>query len=257
MKYSEDKIIFNKIEELFAYRQLTELFKQSGLDANSAFVSGLYELQYQIYLFDAYLESVWDLDESKLQAYWTGIKDALKPFHLEDKKIHKLLKEIRSYARIESNCRKGKWPDEISYKQFYTTKSCDVRLMRHLLYKSYPELNYFCLEKSWIYYDLITEINDDIADIYEDLETYNANRFLISILRHGHLQTCESYAQFIAKVAFRATEYFKIYHSLGENAQVFEWTTNRTLETMELLQSTTDTLNHELCTSSWWLEKMK
>jgi hypothetical protein len=257
MKQTNKNAIQKKIRDLFAYRRLTDLFRTCGLDEDHPFVLDLYTLQYQIYLLDAYLESTWELDKTKLEEHWEGIRSAFAPFPFSDKKIHALLKEIRDYERIETDCRQRRWPTEVSFKKFYTTKSCDVRLIRHLLYTVHPELSQFCDEKSWVYYDLITEINDDITDVYEDLKTFNANRYLISILRKGHLRTRESYADFISRVAHQAEVYFKRNHEIGENALLFEWTADRVLETMDLLHATTHTINHKLFAASYLLDKMK
>lgn len=257
MKLTDKNVITKKIQDLFAYRRLTDLFMTCGLQDGHQLITDLYELQYQIYLLDAYLESTWALEKEKLEEHWKGIHSAFKPFHLSDKRIHSLLSEIRDYERIEANCRQKRWPTEVSFKKFYTTKSCDVRLIRHLLYTIHPELRTFCDEKSWVYYDLITEVNDDISDLYEDLETYNVNRFLISILRKGHPRTRESYAGFISRTAYQAEFYFKIHHEIGENAQVFEWTADRALETVDLLHSTTDTIDYKRCSASFLLDKMK
>ncbi len=257
MKHKNETLIKSKIDELFAYRRLTELFQWIGLKNEHAIKTHLVELQYQIYLLDDYLETTWPLDQSALDGFWKGIRSAFKPFALSENEIDRQLKEIRNYQRIESDCRIRLWPTEISFKEFYTTKSCDVRLIRHLLYTTHPSLKAFCSEKSWVYYDLITEINDDITDVYEDLKTYNANRFLISILRKGHLRTREEYVRFISKVAYQAETYFKTNHIVGENAQLFEWTTERMLETLDLLHATTNTIDHKLFAESWLLEKMK
>ena len=256
MKIAEDKLIKTKIQDLFAYRHLTDLFAQCGLRQGHPFLTALYKLQFQIYQLDAYLESNWNLEPEELERYWVAIREACKPFHFSEEKMHQLLKEIRNYERIESNCRKKIWPTEISFAQFYTTKSCDVRLIRHLLYAAYPELNQFCPERSWSYYDLITEINDDIADLYEDLETFNANRFLISILRKGHQRTHKSYSKFISQVAHEGNIIFKQNYQTGENAQVFDWTSDRVVETMALLDKTTATMDYKRCSVSLLLDKM-
>ncbi len=257
MKYSNEKEMNIKIRELFAYRRITNLFEKCGLKQSDSFPTHLVALQFQIYLLDAYLESTWALDKSKLAGYWENIKTALAPFELSEKAIKSLLREIRVYEHIEANCRIGKWPTEVPFKKFYTTKSCDVRLVRHLLYSSYPELNNYWEEDAWKYYDLITEINDDVGDVIEDLNTYNGNRFLISILRHGHLATKASYDRFLSKTAFNAEAYFRTRFLIGENVQLFEWTAERAIETKELLDQTIHTLDHTLSSSSLLLQKME
>lgn len=255
-KYSGEKEIRDKIQLLFSYRKLTSLLQLSRLDKNKEFKDHLFDIQYQIYLLDAYLEGEWLLDKSKLKSCWISIQESLAKLQYSDQQIEDLLQEIKIYERIERNCRKGKWPTDVSFKKFYTTKSCDVRLIRHLIYDASPDLGNIWKENAWVYYDLITEINDDVDDVAEDLTTFNGNRYLISILRKGNLKTEKQYRTFLENVTSKAKSYFKKHRGVGENAQLWEWTRSRSTETLELL----DTFNRESDPSSFTksllLEKM-
>lgn len=256
-KYSGDQEIRHKIDELFSYRKLSDLLVRSGLDKNLAFVAHLKEIQYQIYLLDAYLEGEWVLDQEKLDACWESIKGALSGLGYSPDQVVKLLHEIRDYERIERNCRKGKWPTKVSFKKFYTTKSCDVRLIRHLIYDAKPESKKIWKENAWVCYDLITEINDDIADVREDLNTYNGNRFLISCLRKGENKTTIKYKAYLEKVSSKAKKYFSAHAKHGENGQLASWTIARLRETLELLEKTSEEDNLALFSTSLILGKMK
>src|SRR6187402_453188 len=133
-KYTGEKEIRDKIKALFEYRKLTTLIHKAGLHKVPGFVAQLTELQYRIYLLDAYLESNWVLEKVNLQALWDDIIAALEVLVPSKKEANSLLNEIREYERIEKNCRRNKWPTQERFKKFYTTKSCDVRLIRNLIY---------------------------------------------------------------------------------------------------------------------------
>ncbi len=256
-KYSGEPEIKHKIKELFSYRKLIDLLQQGGLDKDKKFYAHLVDIQYQIYLLDAYLEGQWDLDKNALSSCWKKIKESVAKLNYTSSQIEDLLREIRDYERIERNCRKGIWPTKVSFKKFYTTKSCDVRLIRHLIYDANPELNRIWKEKDWAYYDLITEMNDDITDIQEDLNTYNGNRFLISALRKGSLKTGKQYQAYIDKITSKAKSYFKNHGTEGENDQLMRWTTDRSLETLDVLEKTVNANDPSLFSKSLLLAKMR
>jgi len=256
-KYAGEPEIRHKIEELFSYRKLIGLLQQGGLDKDKVFYANLIDIQYQIYLLDAYLEGQWDLDKSTLTTCWDKIKASLSKLNYSASQVEDLLRELRDYERIERLCRKGIWPTKVSFKKFYTTKSCDVRLIRHLIYAAHPELNLIWKEKAWAYYDLITEINDDIADLLEDMNTFNGNRFLISLLRKGSFKTEKQYRAYLEKVTSNATSYFKKHKRLGSNDQLFSWTMNRSKETLDLLDKTIYDNDPSLFSQSLLLAQMK
>ena len=256
-KYTGEQEIRDKIKELFTYRKLTDLMRYAQLDKDKTFVSQLTDVQYQIYLLDAYLESTWSLEEEKLKDLWQHIEDALRKLIPEPEDLIPLLSEIVEYERIELNCRKNKWPTREPFKKFYTTKSCDVRLIRHLIYLAKPELKEIWKEKAWACYDLITEVNDDVTDIQEDLHTYNGNRFLISMLRKGRKKTSKRYKEQLLSIVNKADAYFCKHGDQGKHDKLYEWTLTRAIETLELLESTVQKNDHSLYTSSLILAKMK
>jgi hypothetical protein len=236
-KYPVEKATKEKIKDLFSYRRLTDLLVITELVKNTAFVNHLIDIQYQIYMLDAYLESRWDLAAKELDQYWKNIKDALIKAGYHKKEIKKLTREIKKYQKIEMDCRKDKWPTKVGFKKFYSTKSCDVRLIRHLIYKAHPDLEKIWEEASWNCYDIITEVHDDIADLQEDIATYNGNRFLISILRQGAGKTIEDYESRLNAISEKAHSYFEDKNEIGQNKQLAAWTQARAKETIKLLKS--------------------
>jgi hypothetical protein len=256
-KYSDQDALKDKINQLFEYRKLNELLRIGQLDQNAKFIAHLFDIQTQIYMLDAYLESHWVLEEDELKKYWGGIQSSLEALGYPTPDHHDLLKDIRRYERIEQQCRLDEWPTKVSFKKFYTTKSCDVRLIRHLIYAASPALKENWKERIWTYYDLITEINDDIADLEEDLQTYNGNRFLISILRKGMHPTEKSYRKFIKKVGQTADDYFKQHPKQERHHELHDWINHRKKETLELLDTTMRQADIEHLSSALVLPYMK
>lgn len=256
-KYADEQAIRSKIRELFAYRRLKDLLQISQLDKNKTFVTQLIEIQFQIYQLDAYLESVWELDEARLDACWLAIAAAVSKLNYSNAQIKELLKEIRAYERIEKDCRHDKWPTKVPFKEFYLTKSCDVRLIRHLIYQAHPALSQIWNEEAWTNYDLITEINDDLSDVKEDLATYNGNRFLISLLRDGTITTYKEYHKYLIGIISVSKVYFKKSLYRGDHLQLFEWTAERAIETMALLDKINLTPDLITPSAAYLLKKME
>ena len=100
-------------------------------------------------------------------------------------------------------------------------------------------------------------MNDDIEDIIEDLNTYNGNRFLISVLRKGSLKTEKQYRAYMDKITVKAKAYFKKHAEEGENHQLLSWTMDRSRETLDLLDRTIHTNDPSLFSKSLLLAKMK
>lgn len=256
-KYGDTDAVRKKIEELFAYRKLNELLRIGLLDKNKKFVNHLVDIQTQIYMLDSYLEGHWELDKEKLKSYWDAIKASLRSLGYEDDEYEDLLKNIRQYEKIERQCRKDKWPTEVSFKKFYSTKSCDVRLIRHLIYQAAPSLKETWKESVWTYYDLITEINDDIADMEEDVSSYNGNRFLISILREGLKKTESRYEKFIGKAVKKANTYFEKHPKQEQHHELHDWIIMSSKETLDLLKSTVAKADIEHLSTALILKHMK
>lgn len=256
-KYQVEKTTLDKIKKLFVCRRLSDLLKLSGLDQKKDFIADVINVQYQIYRLDGYLEGQWELSNKETDHLWEGIFISLRAMGYKEKAIKTMVLEIRDYEKIEKNCRKDKWPTKVSLKDFYVTKSCDVRLIRKLIYHGHPELSERWKEKSWKYFDIITEINDDIADIHEDILTYNGNRFLISILRKGADKTIQRYSEYLTDVTEKATVYFSDRLEEGSYKQLAGWTADRSLQTFNLLETLVKSKTMDQLSASLMLAKMK
>jgi hypothetical protein len=252
-----DKGTIDKIKKLFAYRKLTDLLKISGLDQDKEFVASIINVQYQIYRLDAYLESQWELDRKVIKSLWRAIFVSLESMGYKKKQIEKMVGQIGDYEKIERNCRKDEWPTSVSLKKFYLTKSCDVRLIRHLIYKAHPDLKELFKENAWEYFDIITEINDDISDVLEDIHTYNGNRFLIAILRKGADQAVKKYKDYLSALTTQANEYLTPKIQKGKYKQLAGWMNDRSLQTLKLLDHYVQPKNLSRLSESLLLQHMK
>lgn len=236
---AERQTISQKITELFAYRRIPELLRMAGIESDSPFVTRLYRLQEVIYGLDHYLESHWKVRKKELKDIWEQIYEALWAFGIEKKEARKYVKDIRSYEQYELDLRKKKLPLEKSIKSLYAWKSCDVKLMRRLIYRHAPGLEAQLAEKDWVCYDLITEVNDDVHDVYEDCETINGNRFMLSLLVRGKRKTRKAYRNFLEQTGEQARKHFKKKKRDLERS-LYGWTRERQKETEELLRETMD-----------------
>ena len=200
----------HKIDELFAYRKLPYLISTQEPDANRAkkFLQQLSDLQTAIYHLDAYLESNWDIDEQQLDAKWVIIYEKLSACGLT-KKYHKdYVSHIQKYQKHELQLREGLLPTRLSMEYFYYYKSCDVKLIRRLIYDRYPALAKLYTLGDWRYFDRITEVDDDVSDIHEDQHTINGNRFLITIKEEGIDEAKSQFSQYMKGVRQRLVKRF-------------------------------------------------
>ena len=178
----DDRQLYEKIVELFNYRQFPFLYQLTGekMEVLDEFNRKLIELQASIYYLDAYLESSWHIDDQRLASYWLKIASCLSEFGIDPLGQKNYIKHILKYQRHELQLRSGLLPHRLSMEYFYFYKSCDVKLIRRLIYENFPILNTHMTLSEWRYFDLITEVNDDVVDIFEDMSTINCNRFLLS-----------------------------------------------------------------------------
>ncbi len=229
------KIAKAKIDDLFSYRLLLWLLGHSKISEQDAFLRKLKALQTKIYLLDHYLETTWDLDEKMLTAFWEAIYEDLEAFDLSRAEAVNMCKQIEKYQSHERSMRDKKSPTRFSIRHFYYYKSCDVKLMRSLIYLADPSLQRIVRRTDWTDFDLITEVNDDIADLQEDLEIYNANRFMFQLKETGKTNTGEVFQSFLNEI--EAANHKRFEGSKSENAQHISQSTALAIkETSSLLR---------------------
>lgn len=191
--------LYNKIIDLFEYREFPFLFELAGATANKKVevMDKLVDLQTQIYYLDEHLESNWEVDYKQLDHWWNEIYRSLSQFGIKRAECYEMTAHIRKYQKHELELRSRLFPTRFSMTFFYFYKSCDVKLLRTLLYKSFPKLNRYAKAGDWRFFDFVTEVNDDVEDVFEDVDTINANRFLISLYQLGQAKTKDVFNAFL------------------------------------------------------------
>ncbi len=193
-------MIREKIEKLFNYRRIPFLMEFLKEEEKTGLWDQLIDLQFAIYRFDQYLEENWILSEESLNALWEGIYYELRKLAYDKTQAVSMCHHIRRYALHERQLRKAKTPLRFQKSYFYYYKSCDVRLIRQILFDRSKSLRQSHRLSDWKYFDLITEINDDVEDVFEDLATINANAFMISILLKDKKVSVEEFKEFVHEI---------------------------------------------------------
>lgn len=188
-----------KIESLFEYRMFDILYQMSGKQKSdiSRFHGQLKSLQSSIYHLDAHLEENWEINQSILSQRWFDIYKSLATFGIPLENCESYCNHIKRYETHEIQIRQGKMPERYTMEYFYFYKSCDVKLLRKLIFEKLLVGKSRFLPSEWRWFDLITEVNDDVEDLFEDLDFINGNRFLISIIRNGKIKTKTEFESFI------------------------------------------------------------
>lgn len=198
-----DKSLDLKIEELFTYRAFGELYALTGEKKTilADFHIRLKNLQASIYYLDAYLEEHWVLDENIIKEKWSLIHQCLFDLGIAYDKVDKYTSHILKYEKHERAIREGMLPSKYTLKYYYFYKSCDVKLMRRLITERFPTLKNLFNLTDWKLFDLVTEINDDATDIFEDITTINGNSILLSNLLLGKNQTEKQFITFLNELS--------------------------------------------------------
>jgi len=193
-----------KIVDLFEYRQLPLLMELGQGTVDMEFYEHLLQLQAAIYHLDHELETMWDVPMRLIDDRWAAIHLCLSTLGVPVACHDNYCRHIYKYQRHELELREQRFPMRLSMEYFYFYKSCDVKLLRKLIYDRYPSLHKEVKLSEWRVFDLITEIDDDVEDIYEDMHTINGNRFLLSLLIHGKEKTADTYQSYLSELGTRA-----------------------------------------------------
>lgn len=195
----KEKALVDKIKALFDYRDFDHLYElgQLSSDQKSELEHKLIALQKDIYYLDEYLESNWTLDRAKLDEYWLDIHKSLADLGVQPNQYDDYSRHIYKYQRHEEQLREKIDMLRLTMEYFYFYKSCDVKLLRRLIYDHASSLSKHYSLSDWRYFDLITEVNDDVDDLIEDTLTINGNRLLLMIRQVGVEQAVEAFESFM------------------------------------------------------------
>jgi len=223
-----------KIDDLFELRRIPDLLSLGAVSKREQklVLIRLKRLQQVIYELDHYLETHWIINVKELQKHWQSIYDALKGLHVKIPLLEPQINHIRKYQEHELNLRSHKLPSSLDMRYFYYFKSCDVRLMRSILYHKLPTLKKYSSLSDWDQYDLVTEVHDDIEDLYEDLYAINANRFMIHLHIDGLEHTRSVYSTFLEDVESESQQVNK---TSSIQDKIVSWTKESVADCRELL----------------------
>lgn len=230
--------LLTKIYDLFEYRLFPDLLTRAGIDdaESRTYLGSLARLQSAIYHLDAHLEANWNTSPGTLAWHWQRITECLSSMGVDPARAGEYLNHIRKYEKHELELRQGKSPLRFDTEYFYFYKSCDVKLLRRLIYEQYQLAPSSGTLADWRYYDLVTEVNDDVEDLFEDLTFINGNLFLISLIIRGKRETGDTFVKFLAEVEKKSAERAK---SAGHyyNEVIMPLTVRRLSETRDLIES--------------------
>jgi hypothetical protein len=226
--------LLQKIDALFTFRKIPWLLEESKMRDRELLTQRLIDLQIAIYELDRHLESHWEIRVTDLKPYWLRIYACLDELGLSVKQQHAWSKEIVRYQNHELDLRHRKSPLRHAIEDMYTIKSCDVRLIRRLIYQADDQLNQVLKFSEWVEFDLVTEVNDDLEDLYEDLPALNGNRFLFSLFELGPEETSDRYELFLQEIMENAIN--RISASKTRSApEMLTWVETTIRQTRDLL----------------------
>jgi hypothetical protein len=144
------------------------------------------------------LESNYNIVQEALNAKWSEIYKALDTLGIDNYMDY--CSNIYRYQKHELSIRENDEILKLPMEYFYYYKSCDVKLIRRIIYDSFLDLEEIMPIRMWNFFDLVTEVNDDVEDIFEDIGTINGNRYMIEIDRFGLYQANKNFKYFLEKL---------------------------------------------------------
>lgn len=196
------KVLTAKIRTLFAYRDFDHLYELGGLEGakRDRLEEKLIRLQQDIYFLDEYLETNWELEDSELKLYWNPIHQSLSNLGVASSDYDDYSAHIYKYQQHEMQLRTKKDLLRLSMEYFYFYKSCDVKLLRRIIYNHAPKISKYYSLSDWRCFDLITEVNDDVEDLVEDMQSINGNRLQLIINKHGIERAKSEFVTFMDQI---------------------------------------------------------
>ena len=231
-----------KIKALFEYRRIPKLIEDGNVKGKKSLYKKLIALQIAIYHLDGYLESNWKIKKTELNKHWKEIHKAMLECGIPKNKLAAYSKHILKYQSHELGLRDGKLPTRGSIEYFYYYKSCDVRLMRQIIYDLSENLDSRYTLPDWRYFDLITELNDDLEDVFEDLETINGNYALIARWELGKKESLKRISEFIDLIESKNKDRFKSRKSESKYKFIYKMTKEQIKATRKLMVKNMDKL---------------
>ena len=196
---NNSQITNGKISALFSLRKLVEFADVCNAQISDRFWEELRLLQAAIYRLDAYYESHREISNAHIMQCWVDINDAVSDL-AETSFVERFTLDIHAYERIEYSFRDSGCKDILGLRHYYGLKTCDVRMSRHILLTRQPSRNTLTPPSSWSDFDLIGEVLDDVIDVWQDIDNFNGNRFILGCIRDGVDVTIAQYRRFVVEV---------------------------------------------------------
>ena len=246
-----------KILDLFEYRMFPVLMDRINKPEKEKdiFFRHLFDLQESIYLLDAHLECNWLVDDAKRKASWQNIVSYLKKCLDAGQLPGPYLLHIEKYEKHELALRSGLFPDRFTMTYFYYYKSCDVKLLRRLIYEFGRLEGKAGKLSDWRWFDYVTEINDDITDVEEDMGFYNGNRFMIELLRHGKKYTQTGFENMLDSIRLNTEKRMKGPKISSFQQEIHHQTLENVRQTTEMLETVIEQIHLDELKSNWVMAK--
>jgi hypothetical protein len=199
-------VVLKKIEQLRAERDMLSFCRALSIDRETYqhIKTIISMIQYSIFELDYLMENP-DMTAERLNetihTTFMTIHSHVTLVVWSAQYTTKLLQHYRTFLDLESAMRASKdtirrSPLDYDIGRFYSIKSCDIFLHRHLImHLAWQE----SLPASVHLFDNLWEILDDMLDVEEDIDKINANRFLISLVARGNEDTCAEYWTYVQK----------------------------------------------------------
>lgn len=246
-----------KIFDLFEYRMFPVLLDRINKPEKekSDFFRHLFDLQEAIYLLDAHLEGHWQVDDTMREESWHNIVLHLKKCLDAGQLPGPYLNHIEKYEKHELALRSGLFPDRFTMSYFYYYKSCDVKLLRRLIYEFGRLEGKAGKLSDWRWFDYVTEINDDISDVEEDMAFYNGNRFMIELIRHGKKHTLAGFKDMVDSIRLNTEKRMSAQRVSPFQQEIHHQTLENVRQTTELLETVIEQIHPDELKRNWVMAK--
>jgi len=149
---------------------------------------------------------------------------------------------LDDYLENNWEIKQSKMPTQGSAEYYYFYKSCDVRLMRQIIYDLSEDLDSKYTLPDWRYFDLVTEVNDDVEDMFEDLETINGNYALIARWEFGKKESMRMIEAFLDVIEEKNHERYLKRKSTSNYKVIYKKTKKQIKVTRKLLKKNNEKL---------------
>jgi len=107
--------------------------------------------------------------------------------------------------------------------------------MRQIIYDLSDNLKSKYTLPDWRYFDLITEVNDDVDDMFEDLKSINGNYALIARWEFGKKESIRLLSEFMDTIETKNKERYTKRKNQSNYKAIYKMTQKQIKDTRKLL----------------------